>query len=123
MGLGWMVASICNHNDKVLEEKFQRNLRDIRRELSLETERYESNIPYSNPLYMQNVALIDTMQSLIYEMDALMEAIDKNRPTFNINIVCPEADKMMVTDAVKEGIRQADAVKEGIRQAIVYEED
>lgn len=113
MGLGWMVASIGNHNDKVLEEKFQRNLNDIRRELSLETERYEGNIPYSNPIYMQNVALIDTMQSLIYEMDALMEAIDKNRPTFNINIVCPEADKMMVTDAVKEGIRQA----------IVYEED
>ena len=72
---------------------------------------------------MQNVALIDTMQSLIYEMDALMEALDKNRPTFNINIVCPEVDKTMVTDAVKEGIRQADAVKEGIRQAIVYEED
>lgn len=117
MGLGWMVASIGNHNDKVLEEKFQRNLNDIRRELSLETERYEGNIPYSNPIYMQNVALIDTMQSLIYEMDALMEAIDKNRPTFNINIVCPEVDKTMVTDAV------TDAVKEGIRQAIVYEED
>lgn len=107
MGLGWMVASIGNHNDEVLEKEFQKNLSDIRKGLSLEAEKHEGNIPYSNPIYMQNVELVNTMQSLIYQMDALMEAMDKSSPTFNINVVCPEADKMMVINAVKEGVRQA----------------
>lgn len=109
MGLGWMVASINDHNEKIETARFEENMRKMRSELNDVYNNNQGNIPYNDPIYIQNVELVNTMQTLIYEMDALIETMEKCVPVFNININVSDSvqNKNAVVNAVKDGIIEA----------------